>query len=51
LSDRLRRSRAAAYDSVHLLVLEWASAHRAELMEDWELCTSMQTPKRIPPLA
>ena len=33
------------------LVLEWASEHRAELMEDWELCARMQTPKKIDPLA
>jgi hypothetical protein len=32
------------------LVLEWASAHRAELVEDWNLCSRMQTPKKIPPL-
>lgn len=33
------------------LVLEWASGHRSELMEDWELCERMQTPKRIEPLS
>lgn len=33
------------------LVLEWASEHRAELMEDWELCARMQTPKKIEPLS
>jgi len=33
-----------------VLVLEWASEHRAELMEDWELCAHMQTPKKISPL-
>ncbi len=32
------------------LVLEWASEHRAELMEDWDLCTHMQTPNKISPL-
>lgn len=32
------------------LVLEWAAEHRAELMEDWELCARMQTPKKIEPL-
>lgn len=32
------------------LVLEWASKHRAELLEDWELCTRMQTPNKIEPL-
>jgi uncharacterized protein DUF4160 len=32
------------------LTLEWASLHRDELIEDWELCTNMQTPKKISPL-
>ena len=32
------------------LVLEWAQQHRAELMEDWELCARNQTPKKIRPL-
>jgi hypothetical protein len=32
------------------LVLEWASEHQAELMEDWDLCARMQTPKKIEPL-
>lgn len=32
------------------LVLEWASAHRTELLEDWELCTRLQTPNKIEPL-
>jgi hypothetical protein len=32
------------------LVLEWAQEHRAELLEDWELCTRLQTPNRIDPL-
>lgn len=33
------------------LVFEWATEHRDELMEDWELCSRMQKPKRIAPLA
>ncbi len=33
------------------LVLEWAAEHRAELMEDWDLCNRMQTPKKIEPLS
>ncbi|NTU76982.1 MAG: DUF4160 domain-containing protein [Alphaproteobacteria bacterium] len=33
------------------LVLEWAQEHRAELLEDWELCSRNQVPKKIPPLA
>jgi hypothetical protein len=32
------------------MVLEWTSDHRAELMEDWELCARMQTPRKIAPL-
>lgn len=32
------------------LVVEWAIEHRAELMEDWNPCQSMQAPKRISPL-
>lgn len=32
------------------LVLEWATEHRSELMEDWTLCQSKQSPKRIAPL-
>ncbi len=32
------------------LVLEWAQEHRAELMEDWELCARNQSPRKIAPL-
>ncbi|SEP43884.1 DUF4160 domain-containing protein [Nitrosovibrio sp. Nv6] len=32
------------------LILEWAQEHRAELMEDWELCQRGQSPKKISPL-
>jgi hypothetical protein len=32
------------------LVLEWAQEHRAELLEDWELCSRNQRPKEIRPL-
>ena len=32
------------------LVLEWASEHRLELLEDWKLCKKNQPPKKIPPL-
>lgn len=32
------------------LVIEWASEHKAELMEDWELCVRMEKPKKIIPL-
>jgi hypothetical protein len=32
------------------LVIEWATEHRDELIEDWELCSRIQNPKRITPL-
>ena len=32
------------------LVHEWAQEHRAELMEDWELCSRNDSPKKILPL-
>ena len=32
------------------LVLEWASEHRDELMENWNLCSQLKTPKAIEPL-
>ncbi len=32
------------------LMLEWAQEHRAELMEDWELCSRKQMREPIPPL-
>ncbi len=32
------------------LILEWAQEHRAELMEDWELCVRNQQPNKIRPL-
>lgn len=32
------------------LVLEWATEHEAELMEDWNLCRQRQTPHQIEPL-
>lgn len=32
------------------LVLEWAAEHRDELMEDWNLCSRLRTPKPIEPL-
>jgi hypothetical protein len=33
------------------LVLEWAQEHRAELLEDWDLCEHNQKPRKIQPLA
>jgi hypothetical protein len=32
------------------LVLQWTRAHRAELMEDWNLCRQRQPLKAIQPL-
>ena len=32
------------------LVLEWAALHRAEIAENWNLCATRQSPRRIPPL-
>ena len=33
-----------------VLVLEWATDHRDELMEDWNLCSQLKSPKPIDPL-
>ena len=32
------------------LVQEWATLHQDELMEDWTLCQTNHTPRRISPL-
>jgi len=32
------------------LVIEWATAHQADLMEDWILCQLKAHPLQIPPL-
>lgn len=32
------------------LVLDWAELHKAELVEDWQLCQAKQQPKKIDPL-
>src|SRR5262249_3249857 len=32
------------------LVLDWASDHRGELIENWNLCSELKTPKEIKPL-
>ncbi len=32
------------------MVLEWALAHRLELLENWNLCQLRQRPKTIAPL-
>lgn len=31
-------------------VLEWAKEHQAELLENWELCSTLKPPRQIPPL-
>ena len=33
-----------------VLVLDWATQHRAELTADWELCRTKQPPRPIAPL-
>jgi hypothetical protein len=33
------------------LVLEWAADRRDNLLEDWELCSTLRVPKLIAPLA
>lgn len=32
------------------LVIEWASQHQEELLNDWELAKANQTPRKIEPL-
>jgi len=32
------------------LVREWATLHHNELIEDWQLCVTRQTPRKILPL-
>lgn len=32
------------------LTLDWTKLHQAELMEDWNLCQSLEQPKPIAPL-
>ena len=48
--DTLELLRGSLPRRAHALVLEWAALHRAELMEDWDLCNSHQMPKQIEPL-
>jgi hypothetical protein len=33
------------------MVVEWASQHQVELLEDWELSRKEQTPRKIQPLS
>jgi hypothetical protein len=46
----IRMIRGSLPNRVQGLVFEWAEKHRSALLEDWELCRQMKTPKRIPPL-
>ena len=32
------------------MILELAFPHREELLQDWDLCATKQTPRKIPPL-
>ncbi|CAN7592294.1 DUF4160 domain-containing protein [Pseudoduganella sp. LjRoot289] len=32
------------------IVLDWAKLHKTELLENWQLCQALQSPKPIPPL-
>ncbi|MBB1073176.1 DUF4160 domain-containing protein [Rhodoferax sp. 4810] len=32
------------------LVLDWAELHQSELLENWQLCQTMQHPKSVAPL-
>lgn len=32
------------------MVLEWAALHQEELLADWQLCKTLQTPQPIQPL-
>ena len=46
----LRTMRSSLPRRAMALVLEWAAEHRDELMEDWDLCSQLKTPKAIEPL-
>lgn len=46
----LRVMRGSLPRRAMVLVSEWAAEHRDELMEDWNLCSRMQTPNPIEPL-
>ncbi len=35
---------------VKSMILEWTALHQEELLQDWELCASLQTPFSIEPL-
>jgi len=46
----LRVLRGALPRRAMALVLEWAEAHKDELLENWRLCSQMRAPKAIEPL-
>jgi hypothetical protein len=46
----LRIIKGSMPNRASLLVLEWATKHREELFEDWDLCRRKQLPKKISPL-
>jgi len=46
----LRVQRGSLPRRAMALVLEWAAEHRAELIENWNLCSQLQPPKAIEPL-
>ncbi len=48
--ETLTVSRGALPRRALALVLEWSEEHRAELMENWELCRQHQMPRQILPL-
>lgn len=48
--ETLELMKGALPRRAHGLILEWAATHRAELLEDWQLCEAKQHPKQISPL-
>ncbi|TSE27929.1 DUF4160 domain-containing protein [Tepidimonas aquatica] len=48
--ETLTMLRGALPRRAHAMVLEWAAAHRDELMEDWQRCQQRQPLLPIAPL-
>jgi hypothetical protein len=48
--QKLRVMRGSLPRRALALVLEWAVGHHEELMEAWDLCSQLKTPKPIEPL-
>ena len=46
----MRVTRGALPRRALALVLEWAVAHRNELLENWDLCDRLKPPRPIAPL-